>query len=586
MMEYLIYVLSLSVTIIIMAVPEGLPMMITLVLSSNMRRMLKENVLVRRLTGIESSGSLNILLCDKTGTLTEGKLRVINVVLGNGTIFNNINSDYKNILYNSLSLNNESSFNDNIIIGCNLTDIAIKKYVKDYIPNEKVLERKEFDSECKYSYVKTDKYYYIKGAYEKIINNCNNYLDSNGKKTILDKSYMESLMKKYTSLGYRVILDAYGSSLDNLTIIGLLILSDEIRKNAKDSINKITGAGIKVLMITGDDKLTATNIGNKLGLIKNDNIILTHDDLVNMSDEKLSLIAMKISIIARALPQDKARLVSIYKKMNKVVGMTGDGVNDAIALKKSDVGFALGSGSEVCKESSDIVILDDNISSICNAIIYGRTIFKSIRKFITYQLTVNISALILSIIGCLIGVTTPITIIQMLWLNMIMDTFAGLAFSYETPLNEYLNEPPKKREEKIINKYMLSQIICNGLYSSILCILFLKLPITRIIIRPDNNTLLTAFFALFIFLGIVNAFLSRTHRLNIFSNLLKNKVFILINMFIFIAQIFIIYYGKDIFRAYGLTLKELLFVLILSLSLIVEDLIRKIIFKKNNKLGM
>ena len=587
MMEYIIYALTLSVTIIIMAVPEGLPMMITLVLSSNMKRMLKENVLVRRLVGIETSGSLNTLLCDKTGTLTLGKLKVSDIIFGDGTIFNkNSTFKYKDILYTSLYLNNESEISNNTIIGGNITDRAIKRYVKSYKPIEKVINQKTFDSVNKYSYVKTNmNNYYIKGASEKILPLCKYYLSSNGEKRKIDN--IEFLIKRYTSKGYRVLLNAYGKDLNDLTIICLIILSDEIRNNAKESIRRIENAGIKVVMITGDDALTARKIGNDLGLINEKSIILTHDDIEKMSDSNLSQISDNISIIARALPEDKARLVGIYKSLNKVVGMTGDGVNDAIALKKSDVGFALGSGSEVCKESSDIVILDDNISSICNAILYGRCIFKSIRKFVTYQLTVNICALILSIVGCLIHVTTPITIVQMLWLNMIMDTFAGLAFSYEAPLIEYLDESPKRKDEKIMNKYMINQILVNGLYSSILCILFLKLPIIKLFIRGEDKFLLTAFFALFIFLGIINAFLSRTHRLNLFSNILKNKVFILINLFIFITQIIIIYYGGSIFRTYGLTIKELLFVLSLSFTLVIVDFIRKITLKKHNiKLGM
>ena len=593
MIDYLIYSLTLCVTIIIMAVPEGLPMMITLVLSSNMKKMLKDNVLVRKLVGIETSGSLNVLLCDKTGTLTEGKLKLNKIISYSGKEFNDKNelnkySKYCDIVYNSLYLNNECTLNNNEIIGGNFTDKAIMEYVKDIKASEKTIYQKEFDSNNKYSYVITNNdNYYVKGASEVLLKKCKYYLSLDGKIEKINNSIIKGIIDRYTNSGYRVLITAYGKSLEELTFLSILVLSDNLRKEAKESVELIKKAGIKVVMITGDAKETALSIGKQLNMLDANSIVLTHDNLCLLSDEELIKKADNISIIARALPEDKSRLVSIYKQKGLVVGMTGDGVNDAIALKKSDVGFALGSGCEVAKEASDIVILDNNIFSISKAILYGRTIFKSIRKFIIYQLTVNICALLLSIIGVLVGISSPITIIQMLWLNMIMDTFAGLAFSYEPPLKEYMEEKPKKRNEKIMNKYMINQIIINGFYSFILCILFLKLPFFTNFIRSDTKYLLTAFFALFIFLGINNAFLARTHRLNIFANIIKNKVFIIINLFIFFVQIFIIYRGGNIFRTYGLTISEILIVYIISLTIFIIDFIRKKIFKlKNNEIGV
>ena len=198
-------------------------------------------------------------------------------------------------------------------------------------------------------------------------------------------------------------------------------------------------------MITGDAKDTAVAIAKEIGLLKAEDIILTSEELEKMSDEKLKLLLPKIKVVARALPQDKSRLVRISQELGLVVGMTGDGVNDAPALKTSDVGFSMGSGTEVAKEASDIVILDDNFLSITKSILYGRTIFKSIRKFIIFQLTVNLCAVGISIIGPFIGIDTPITVIQMLWINMVMDTLAALAFAGEPPLKEYMEEPPKKK---------------------------------------------------------------------------------------------------------------------------------------------
>ena len=586
MLNYIFYVLTLTVTIIIVAVPEGLPMMITLVLSSNMKKMLKDNVLVRKLVGIETSGSLNVLLCDKTGTLTMGKLNVKYIISNNGKIFKSKDEltrykDYYNIFSKSLFLNNESVFSGKDIIGGNITDKAIKRFIGPLNNNDIITEKVLFTSENKYSMVKSDLYYF-KGASEVLLKKCTKYLTLNGKEEFFSsKMILENTIKSYTSKGYRVLVNAYGKNKDELTFINLIIISDVLRKDAKESLEQIENAGIKVIMITGDSKETAINIAKELGLYKNVSIALTHNELSSLSDEQIMSQIKYLKVIARALPQDKSRLVSILQSYNYVVGMTGDGVNDALALKKSDVGFALGSGSEVSKDASDIVILDDNIKSICNAVLYGRTIFKSIRKFIIYQLTVNVCALVLSIVGVLLGISTPITIIQMLWLNMIMDTFAGLAFSYEPPLKEFLEEKPKTKNEKVMNKYMFNQILINGIYSGILCLLFLKLPFIKNLF-PSEKTLFTAYFALFIFLGICNSFTSRTHRLNIFAHILKNKVFLIINIFIFIVQIYIIYNGKDLFRTYGLSFKELLFTFILSLSIFIVDLIRKYILKKKN----
>ena len=338
-------------------------------------------------------------------------------------------------------------------------------------------------------------------------------------------------------------------------------------------------------MITGDSKETATSIAKEVNIIENNqDIVLESFELNKLSDNELKKKIKKIKVIARALPSDKSRLVSICEEMNLIVGMTGDGVNDAPALRRANVGFSMGSGTEVAKEASDIAILDDNIISISKAILYGRTIFKSIRKFIIYQLSVNMCALLLSIVGPFIGFSSPITIVQMLWLNMIMDTFSALAFSYEPALVEYMEEPPKKSNEKIINSYMYNEIIITSLYTALICILFLKLPIIRTIFRigENNKYLMTAYFSLFIFLGIFNAFNARTYRINIFSDILKNKVFLIIISFIILVQIYLIYYGGDLFRTYGLEVHEFFLIIIIAMSVWLVDIIRKLLLKKLN----
>ena len=472
MFKYILYTLTLSVTIIVVAVPEGLPMMITLVLSSNMKKMLKSNVLVRKLVGIETAGSLNILFTDKTGTLTKGELEVVSFITGTGKEFISEkelpqNSQYVNYLKYACIYNNSSYYDDNHKpVGGNITDRAILEFIKTPLQkNIKKLKTTPFDSTKKYSSTILDLQEptnFIKGAPDKILPLCTSYLTLDGKKrTLLAKDDIMNDIKRKTSNGIRAILLAYNDNyhyeeLNRLTLIAILYLKDEVRKEAIEGLELVKKAGVQVVMITGDSKETALSIAKEMRLVTSDkDIVLTHQELENLSDENLKEMLPDLRIVARSLPQDKSRLVKISEELNLVTGMTGDGVNDAPALKKADVGFSMGGGSEVCKEASDIVILDDNFLSISNAILFGRTIFKSIRKFIIFQLTINLCAVSLSIIGPFIGIETPVTIVQMLWINMIMDTLAGIAFSYEPPLKSYMNEPPKKKEGSLISRRAL-----------------------------------------------------------------------------------------------------------------------------------
>ena len=378
------------------------------------------------------------------------------------------------------------------------------------------------------------------------------------------------------------------TKIERITLIGLVYIKDEVRPEAIEGLKIINKAHINTVMITGDNIDTAKAIAKEVGLITNSNdIILTSKEFNQKSDEEIKKILPNLKVLARALPQDKSRIVKIAQAEDLIVGMTGDGVNDAPALKKADVGFAMGSGTEVAKQASDIVILDDNLLSISNAILYGRTIFKSIRKFIIFQLTMNICAVSISIIGPFIGVDVPVTVIQMLWINMVMDTLAGIAFSFEPPLKEYMEEKPKSKNENIINRYMKDEIFFTGAYTAIMCIFFLKSPLIHSIFRDslDDKYLMTAFFGLFIFMGIFNAFNARTHRLNLLANLHKNKVFLITIIFIIAVQVYLIYYGGDLFRAYGLNINEFEIMLLLSLTVVPVDWLRKIYLRKQGEIG-
>lgn len=593
---YILEAMTLAVSVLVMAVPEGLPMMITLVLSTNSKKMLKNKVLVRKMVGIETAGSLNILFTDKTGTITNGKMEVISILDGSLNEYSNINelsSSYRQILIDSIIYNNESEYDSttNKIIGGNITDKALLSFAgqnkKDTI---KIIDKIMFNSQNKYSISiiekNNKKIKLIKGAPDVLLKYTTNYIDENGKSKYLDKEKLMSIIKEKTNKGIRAIAISTSQSIyptDNIRrniLVGIIFIKDEIRKEARDGLNLIKSAGINTIMVTGDSKETATSIAKEVGIVSNNaDVILSSNELSKINDDELKKIIPRLKVVSRALPEDKKRLVLLSKELGLVTGMTGDGVNDCIALKKADVSFAMGSGTEVAKEASDIVILDDNIVSISKAILYGRTIFKNIRKFIIFQLSVNVSAILLALIGPFIGVPSPITVVQMLWINMVMDTLAGLAFSYEVPRIEYMKEPPKKKEENILNKYMINEILSSGLYSLVLCIVFLKLPIIKSLF-VDNNHFMTSFFCLFIFLATFNAFNARTHRLNIFAHLSENKIFLLIILFIIIVQISITYSGITIFQTTRINIKELLITIVLSFSIIPLDIIRKIITKK------
>lgn len=601
-LAYFIHAATLAISVIVVAIPEGLPLMITVVLSSNMKRMLKDNVLVRKLVGIETSGNLNILFSDKTGTITKGKLEVTTFMNGEGGIYHEF-SDFcktglgkivrRSILYNTgATLSRKKQ--DMVCIGGNATERALLEYIKNYLESDniKVLSKIPFDSTNKYSCSRIAgemNVTLLKGAPEIILPNCSYYYDEKGNKVACKNKYELKLkINEMTKQAMRLLAIAISDSpvqskkdFHDLTLVGIVGIKDDIRQDAIKAISQVTKAGIQVVMITGDNKETAVAIAREAGLLSDgrNGAVITSQEMSQLSDESLRERLSDLRVVARALPSDKSRLIKISQQLGKVVGMTGDGINDAPALKLADVGFAMGSGTEVAKEAGDIVILDDNFQSISKAVLYGRTIFKSIRKFIIFQLTINLCAVGISIIGPFIGINTPLTVLQMLWVNMVMDTLAGLAFAGEAPLLEYMEEKPKDRNEPIINRYMYNQILLSGIYTTILCILFLKLPLfQRLYSRGEGNEILmTAFFALFIFASVCNSFNARTTRIFILANLLKNKIFIIIMILISVVTLLIIYYGGAVLRTTYLTPKELQYVILLAITVIPADIIRKII---------
>ncbi len=601
MLEYFIHALTLGITVVVVAVPEGLPMMITVVLSSNMKRMLKDHVLVRKLVGIETSGSLNILFTDKTGTLTQGQLKVGDFLSGNGQHFGSP-AELKRCaeLYRLVELscryNTASTFSEGRAIGGNATDRALLTYIgvpaAGKTEEYRITGGVPFDSAHKISAAHLSgpsTIYLVKGAPEKLLPACTHYYDARGiAQPVGDLVLLREAWAQHARNMERVVALAVspqpltpGGRLSGLTLIGLACIRDAVRPDAARAIAQIRQAGIQVVMVTGDNLETASAIARRTGLMETGGEAITSAQLASMDDETLAQRLPRLRVVARALPADKSRLVRIAQQQGLVAGMTGDGINDAPALKRADVGFSMGSGTEVAKEASDIVILNNHIASIARAVLYGRTIFKSIRKFIVFQLTMNLCAVGVSIIGPFIGVDTPVTVIQMLWINMIMDTLGGLAFAGEPPLEDSMREPPKRRDEPILNGYMIHQILITGLLSVALCTLFLKLPLTRALFRYETDPLyfLTAFFVLFIFCGVFNSFNARTHRMNLFSHIGRNKPFIGIMLLVMLVQLALVYYGGMLFRTTPLTLPSLALAVALAFLVIPADLIRKRSFK-------
>ncbi len=594
--QSVLHAITLAVSIVVFAEPEGLPMMITEVLSAYIRRMLKDHVLVRRPVGIETAGNLNILFTDKTGTLTKGRLTVTRFLCGDGE---EIGGDVlrRRPLWERVALscvaNSESAVSGRHAVGGNATDRALTEWALPIKSHPTVTARIPFDSAKKYAAVRIDtpSVTFIKGAPEKLLAACTSYYAADGKTyPLTTHTMLTRRLEALTAAGMRVLAlcetndpPPANGVFQDLTLIGFAVIADGVRENVPAAVRQVRKASIQTVMITGDNRNTAIAIARECGILADydpaeSKSVITGDELAALDDEALAHRLPQLRVVARALPVDKSRLVRAARAAGLVVGMTGDGVNDAPALKQADVGFAMGGGTEVAKEAGDIVILDNNFASIAQAILYGRTIFKSIRKFIVFQLTMNLCAAGISVIGPFIGVDTPVTVIQMLWINLIMDTLAGLAFAGEPPLPEYMEEAPTPRTEPVLNGNMVRQILFGGGYTLLLCILFLKWEPVKGLFRYEIDPLfrMSAFFALFIFSGICNSFNARTARANPLANLRQNPLFLGIMLAVAVVQLFLLYFGGSLFRTAPLTVIELTRVLALSATVIPADAIRKL----------
>ncbi len=586
---------TVAVTIIVCAVPEGLPMLTSILLSLQSLKMAKDNVLVRKINGLETAGSLSILFSDKTGTITEGRLSVVELATGNVRCFDSLHAMPPNLkldVITGVGLNNSATVSNGAIIGGNSTDRALMAFLSDsQIENpgsrEEVRAFNAFDSNKKNSSVTIVRdgrpLTYIKGAPEKIIESCTRYLDEEGhEKALTEKNFLISYLDTQAGRSMRLLAVAKceGESTEGeLTLICLISIRDNVRKEAVDAIREVRNAGIQVVMVTGDRKETAVAIARESGLLSvPSDVALTSSEMAEKSDEELKRILPDLRVVARALPTDKSRLVRVAQELNLVVGMTGDGVNDSPALKKADVGFAMGSGTEVAKEAGDITILDDNFSSIEKAILYGRTMFKSIRKFLIFQLTVNVAAVLSCFLGPMLGENVVMTVIQLLLINLAMDTLAAIAFGSEPALKEYMNDKPIPRSESIVSREMFIEILVGAFYITFIClsILFLR-PVRELFGDVDTTYLKSALFATFMMAITFNGFNARTSHLNPFEGIGRNRNFIFVMLSIIVLQYFFVTFGGRVLEVEPLSLSSWLTCAFLAFLVIPIDIVRKLV---------
>lgn len=591
--------ITVAVTIIVCAVPEGLPMLTSILLSFQSLKMAKDNVLVRKINGLETAGSLNILFSDKTGTITSGKLSVVEMASGEVKTFqtlSDVSKVYSEAIITGVGVNNSASAaHDGTVIGGNSTDRALMTYLVEEkaaqnINKDAVCKFNAFDSAKKYSSVVVEsngkKMTFVKGAPEKILERCTTYLDTEGNVSkFTDRKAMTAYIDTQAARSMRMLAVALAdgdSDAGELTLVCVISIRDNVRKEAADAIKEVQAAGVQVVMVTGDRKETAVAIAKEAGLLTaSEHVALTSAEMAQKSDDELKEILPNLRVVARALPTDKSRLVRVAQEMDYVVGMTGDGVNDSPALKKADVGFAMGSGTEVAKDAGDITILDDNFASIEKAILYGRTMFKSIRKFLIFQLTVNVAAVLTCFIGPLLGEKVVLTVIQLLLVNLAMDTLAAIAFGSEPALKEYMKDKPVPRSESIVTKNMLIRVGVSGLYITAACLAILFLSAVRNMFGDVDVTYLkSALFATFMMAITFNGFNARTDHINPFEHIGRNKNFLYVMGSILLMQFVFVTFGGEVLSVEALNLRSWILCAVIAFLVIPINMALKLATKK------
>ncbi len=579
-----------AVTLIVVAVPEGLPMSVTLSLALSMRRMLKNNNLVRKMHACETMGATTVICTDKTGTLTQNQMQIYEIhffALNNQILSENDEISQlikENISVNSTAYLDYSDLNKIKSLG-NPTEAALLLWLHNQGINylgiredAEVINQLTFSTERKYmatlaySPVLGKKILYIKGAPEIVLSKCANVIFPSGKKTVSESTtQIEDLLVKYQNQAMRTLGFAFEIVEDNkprfengnlantnLTYLGITAISDPVREDVPAAVNKCLNAGIGVKIVTGDTPGTAKEIGRQIGIWnESDGLhnIITGPEFENLSDEEALKRVKYLKIMCRARPTDKQRLVQLLQQNGEIVAVTGDGTNDAPALNYAQVGLSMGSGTSVAKEASDITLLDDSFNSITSAVMWGRSLYQNIQRFILFQLTINVAALIIVLLGSIFGHELPLTVTQMLWVNLIMDTFAAGALASLPPNKKVMNNKPRKNDAFIITPAMRSNILFVGFS-------FVAILLGLLFVFSENGEInrydLSRFFTIFVMLQFWNMFNAKAFLTgkSAFSDIKNSIGFIIVACTIFIGQICIVEYGGEVFRTVPLSLKD------------------------------
>ena len=588
MAEIVLDYFMMAVTLIVMAVPEGLPMAITLSLALNMRRMLKSNNLVRKLHACETMGAVTVICTDKTGTLTQNQMQVDELLP---------KDDNQHLLDVAIAINSTAELDEDKAIG-NPTESALllwlKSQDKDYRElrhQAKVLKQQPFSTEKKYmatiAEVDGEKYLLVKGAPEIVLDLCE-MEERYRNQALRELDEWQHKAMRTLAFAYRRIDRGEAASEKSVPTIGQLLsakdftlqalvaITDPIRKDVPAAVKECRHAGIEVKVVTGDTAATAMEIGKQIGVFEDeaenigadgdmtslDQQMITGEQWEALSDEEAYKRAKDIRVMSRARPTDKQRLVAMLQKHGEVVAVTGDGTNDAPALHYAHVGLSLGSGTSVAKEASDMTLLDDSFKSIANAVMWGRSLYRNLQRFLFFQLVVNVTALLLVLGGSIIGTEMPLTVTQILWVNLIMDTFAALALASLPPSHEVMNDKPRKATDFIINKGMAFGILFCGIAFFIVMLAMLIYCERRGKGGVDVHEL-TVFFTTFVMIQFWNLFNAKSLGSNrtAFRHFLKDKGMILVLALVLVGQWLIVTFGGEMFRTVPLSLTEWLVII-------------------------
>lgn len=583
---------SVALTIIVAAVPEGLPLIVKLVTKQNVKTMEKFNILAKNPGKIPELAYVDIICTDKTGTLTTGVMTPKKIIDGFG---NDVNKD--SVLWNNIkaniSLNNSATFDsENNITGGNSIDRAVLSLVnpETYADIQKkypVKLKQVFNSSNKYSAFTTkDGVTYYKGAPEKLIEHCTKVMNSSGE--IVENSDKDTLSNAITAMTSNAmrciaVTMADGDLVENevpndMTFLGIIGVVDPVRDEVPSAVKTAHKAGIQVIEITGDCIETAVAVATECGIYKNGDLALTNDEFEAMSDDEVKSIIPRLRVISRCSPNTKLRLVTLAQEIGKSVAMTGDGVNDSPALKRADVGFGMQGGSDVAKEASDIVLTDDNFASVVKAVELGRTFMHNIMMFLEFQLPINISLLILSVIYPMIATGALLASVQILIVNIIMDSLNSLSFGGEPPKDEYMTEKPIKKGSGLFIRGAKKRIAISTVAFIALYGIITFSPIANMF--ATETEAMTARFALLCFMAVFNGFNIRTEHINLFNGIGKNKLFSAIAIGIFAMTFALCNFAENLIKVTALDFKHWVVVVILAFMVIPIDLIRKIIEKK------